>query len=326
MSRASGVPGAESAILAEDTTVATLRARQSLSGSFLALLSGAIAIGFAPIFVRLSEVGPVSTAFWRLGLALPLLWMADAAAGRHAPAVAVSGETAMPPPPLDRTAVWGMAVAGLFFAGDLTVWHWSIHFTSVLNSTMLANFAPVFVVLYAWVALRERITRRFLLAMAVALGGLVLLLGRDFRLDPRAMFGDALGLVTAIFYAGYIVSIKSLRGRFATISIMARTGLATGLALLPLALVSRERFWPLDTRGWTVLLGLAMVSHVGGQSLIAYALAKLPASVASVSLLVQPVTAALAAAVLLHEAVAPVQIAGMTLVLAGVFVARLEGK
>ena len=75
-----------------------------------------------------------------------------------------------------------------------------------------------------------------------------------------------------------------------------------------------------------MLLGLALVSHAGGQSLIAYALAKLPASVASVSLLVQPVTAALAAAVLLHEAVAPVQIAGMALVLAGVFVARLEGK
>ena len=325
MSRASGVSGAEPAVLAEDTAGATLRARPSLSGSFLALLSGAIAIGFAPIFVRLSEVGPVSTAFWRLALALPLLWMADAAARQRAPAVAASGET-VTPPPLDRAAVWGMAVAGLFFAGDLAVWHWSIHFTSVLNSTMLANFAPVFVVLYAWVALRERITRRFLLAMVVALGGLVLLLGRDFRLDPRAMFGDALGLVTAVFYAGYIVSIKSLRGRFATISIMARTGLATGLALLPLALVSRESLWPADTRGWMVLLGLAMVSHVGGQSLIAYALAKLPASVASVSLLVQPVTAALAAAVLLHEAVAPVQIAGMALVLAGVFVARLEGK
>ena len=325
MSRASGGSGAVS-VVAENGSGSTRYGHQSLSGSFLALLAGAVAIGFAPIFVRLSEVGPVSTAFWRLALALPLLWTADAAAGRRVPAVPVSGGTTAAPPPLDRAATWGMAVAGLFFAGDLAVWHWSIHFTSVLNSTMLANFAPVFVVLYAWVALRERITRRFLLAMAVALGGLVLLLGRDFRLAPRALLGDALGLITAVFYAGYIVSIKSLRGRFATISIMARSGLATGLALLPLALASRERFWPLDTRGWTVLLGLAVVSHVGGQSLIAYALAKLPASVASVSLLVQPVTAALAAAMLLHEAVAPMQIAGMALVLAGVFVARLEGK
>ena len=287
------------------------------SGSFLALLAGAVAIGFAPIFVRLSEVGPVATAFWRLALALPLLWVAAAVAESGAP-----GEVPASP----STATWGMAVAGLFFAGDLAVWHWSIHFTSVANSTMLANFAPVFVVLYARLAWRERVTRRFLLAMAVALVGLILLVGRDFRLDPRALFGDALGIVTAVFYAGYLISIKALRGRFPTISIMARSGLVTGLALLPVALVSREAILPGDGRGWLVLLGLAVVSHAGGQSLIAYALAKLPASVASLSLLVQPVTAALAAAVLLHEPVAPVQSVGMALVLAGVFVARQEAK
>ncbi len=48
--------------------------RRVPSGSFLALLGGAVAIGFAPIFVRLSEAGPVATAFWRLALALPVLW------------------------------------------------------------------------------------------------------------------------------------------------------------------------------------------------------------------------------------------------------------
>ena len=296
----------------------------ALGGSFAALVAGAVAIGFAPIFVRQSEVGPVATAFWRLALSLPLLWVIALVAERRPPP---GTEVPAGVPSARGGLAWrGMAVAGLFFAGDLAVWHWSIHFTSVANSTMLANFAPVFVVLYAWIALRERITRRFLLAMTVALGGLILLIGRDFRLDPRAMFGDALGIVTAVFYAGYLVSIKALRGRFATISIMARSGLVTGVALLPLALVSRETFWPVNARGWHVLLGLALVSHVGGQSLIAYALAKLPASVASVSLLVQPVTAAIAAAVLLHENVAPVQVAGMALVLAGVFVARIESR
>ncbi len=95
---------------------------------------------------------------------------------------------------------------------------------------------------------------------------------------------------------------------------------------MPLALISGETFWPVGARAWSVLFGLAVISHVGGQSLIAFALAKLPASVASVSLLIQPVTAALAAAWLLHESVAPVQIAGMALVLAGVFVARLESR
>ncbi len=296
-------------------------------GSFLALLGGAVAIGFAPIFVRQSEVGPVATAVWRVVLAVPVLWLIAALAPVEQPASAPGGSVPRPAASASRSAGWWMmTVAGLFFAADLAVWHWSIRFTSVANSTLLANFAPVFVVLYAWFAHRHRVTRRFLLAMLVAMAGMGLLIGRDFRLDSRALFGDLLGLVTAVFYAGYLLSIKDLRGRFPTVTIMARTALVTALALLPLAALSGETFWPRTAHGWAMVAGLALVSHVGGQTLIAYALAKLPAPVASVTLLVQPVTATLAAALLLGESVALLQAFGMVLVLAGVFVARQEGQ
>ena len=292
-----------------------------LGTSFLALLGGAVAIGFAPIFVRLSEVGPVATAFWRLALALPVLWTL-AALSSNKPAPAEPAPDSAPDSGW-RPMVW----AGLFFAADLGFWHWSIRFTSVANSTLLANFAPVFVVLYGWVALGQRVTGRFVLAMLVALAGTTLLVARDLNLAPQALFGDLLALITAVFYAGYLLSIKNLRGRFATVDVMARSGLVTGVALLPVALVSRETLLPHSAHGWMILGALALVSHVGGQSLIAFALAKLPTALASVSLLVQPVTATLAAAVLLkHEQVAPWQIVGMVLVLAGVFVARQEAR
>lgn len=294
--------------------------KTGLTSSFLALLGGAVAIGFAPIFVRLSEVGPVATAFWRLALALPVLWTLAALSNKTAP-------TESPTDPAPSSGWRPMTWAGLFFAADLAVWHWSIRFTSVANSTLLANFAPVFVVLYGWVALGQRVTGRFVLAMLVALAGTTLLVARDLNLDPRALFGDLLGLVTAVFYAGYLLSIKNLRGRFATLDVMARSGLITGLALLPVALASRETLLPPTAHGWMILGALALVSHIGGQSLIAFALAKLPTALASVSLLVQPVTATFAAAVLLkHEQVAPWQIVGMVLVLAGVFVARQEAR
>ena len=294
--------------------------RCGLSISFLALLGGAVAIGFAPIFVRMSEVGPVATAFWRLALALPVLWTLAAIGGR-------SGAVADNARDGNGSAMWPpMIWAGLFFAADLAFWHWSIHFTSIANATLLANFAPVFVVLYGWITLGQRVTRRFVLAMAVALAGTTLLVGSDFRLQPKALFGDLLGLITAVFYAGYLLSVKNLRGRFTTVAIMAHSGLVTGAALLPIALISRESLLPQTAHGWRVLIALALVSHVGGQSLIAFALAKLPTAVASVSLLVQPVTAAIAAAVLMGEPIAPWQGVGVVLVLAGVFVARQEGR
>ena len=291
---------------------------QAHGGSFLALVGGALAIGFAPIFVRASEVGPVSTALWRVTIAVPVLWLiaALAPAERSAPGAETKG----------RFGGWGlMLAAGLFFAGDLAVWHWSIRFTSVANSTLLANLAPIYVVLYGRFVHGQRSSRRFLGAMAVAMAGMALLIGRDFRLDPRALLGDALGVVTAAFYAGYLLSIKALRGHFPTAMIMARTGLLTALGLAPAAALSGETFWPHSPRGWAMVAGLALVSHVGGQTLITYALARVPAAVASVTLLIQPVAATLAAALLLHESVAAVQALGMALVLVGVFVARQEG-
>ena len=291
--------------------------------SFFVLLAGGVAIGFAPIFVRLSEVGPVATAFWRMFLSLPVLWVALAWSQRRT----ADATTAATEAPAEDRASWGpMALAGFLFAADLAFWHWSLHFTSVANATLLPNFAPVFVVLFGWLTLGERVTWRFLLAMGVALAGVCLLVGRDFHLQPQALLGDGLALITAAFYGSYQLSIKSLRRRSSTLVILVRSGLVAAALLLPMAVLSGEKLWPRTGHGWLLLGGLALIVHAGGQGMIAYALAKLPAAVASVSLLVQPVTAAFAAAIFLHEPVAIVQAAGVALVLIGVFVARQEGR
>ena len=297
--------------------------QRSSTTSFLILLAGGIAIGFAPIFVRLSEVGPVATAFWRMAISLPVLSAALAWSNRRHGTESDSPVVAAKP---DAAAWWPMALAGALFAGDLAVWHWSLHFTSVANSTLLTNFAPVFVVLFGSLVLGYRVTRRFLGAMVVALVGTCLLVGRDFQFQPHALVGDGLALVTAGFYGSYQLAIKNLRGRHGTLVILVRSGVVATALLLPLAVLSGEQLWPRTAHAWWVLVALALIVHAGGQGMIAYAMAKLPAAVASVSLLVQPVTAAIAAAVILHEPVAAIQAAGVALVLAGVFVARQEGR
>ena len=292
------------------------------TASFLILLAGGVSIGFAPIFVRLSEVGPVSTAFWRMAISLPALSVALALSSRREREDGSSERADAP-----AASSWGpMALAGFFFAADLAFWHWSLHFTSVANSTLLSNFAPVFVVLFGVMFLGQRVTRRFVGAMLVALAGTCLLVGRDFHFQPHALLGDALALVTAAFYGSYQLSIKNLRSRHGTLVILVRSGLVAAVLLLPVAVLSGERMLPRDAHGWWVLVGLALIVHAGGQGMIAYALAKLPAAVASVSLLVQPVTAALAAALILHEPVVALQALGVALVLTGVFVARQEGR
>ncbi|MEK7820513.1 MAG: DMT family transporter [Pseudomonadota bacterium] len=282
-----------------------------------ALLAGAVGVGFSPIFVRLSELGPTATAFHRVFWAIPVLalWCVlengrDRTAGR----------------PSARDAAGPLILAGLFFAADLTAWHWSIAFTSVANATLLANFAPIVVTLGAWLLFRERPTAAFVAGLALALAGAAILMGESVALSAEHLFGDGLGLVTAGFYASYILAVGRLRARFSTATIMTWSGIATAIALVPVVWVSGESLIPESGRGIAILLGLALISHAGGQSLIAYGLAHLPASFGSVVLLLQPVVAAVLAWALLGEPLSALQGAGGLVVLAGIVLARRASR
>ena len=281
--------------------------------ALLALFGGATFIALSPIWVRLADVGPTASAFWRVALAVPLLWVAFALAPRAGAALRPNWRL--------------LAAAGLAFAGDLVFWHWSIRFTSVANSTLLANLASIFVTLAAWVLWRQKPRALFLVALALALAGVGMLVRTSLDFSPRALLGDALGVVTAMFYAWYLLSVKGLRDRgAATLQLMAVTSTVTAAVLLPAALASGEALLPGGATGWLVLLGLAWVSHAAGQGLIAYALAHLPAAFSAVGLLFQPVMAAAFAWLLLGEPLVALQVAGGAVVLAGIYLARRSSR
>jgi len=278
--------------------------------ALFALFAGATCIALSPIWVRMSDVGPTASAFWRVALAVPLLWAVAALVPRH-------------PASADRRQRWLLAAAGLAFAGDLAFWHWSVQATSVANATLLANLSSIFVTLAAWLLWRQRPTGQFLLGLALSLVGVALLVRASLGFSSTALLGDAFGVITAMFYAWYLLTVKRLRDLgYATLRLMAVTTTLTAAILLPVALASGETMLPAGAGGWLVLFGLAWITHAGGQGLITYALAHLPAAFSSVGLLLQPVLAAAFAWALLAEPLVALQIAGGAVVLAGIYLAR----
>lgn len=293
-------------------TIVTPTRSQIATAALVLLLVGGAAIAFSPIFVRLSELGPVATAFWRMALALPAFWLWAA--------WPVSGSSPAP-------SAWGpyrwLGLAGIFFAGDLIAWHWALEFTTVSNSTILANCAPILVTLGAWSLFGQRVTATFITGLVMALAGATLLVGAGLSVSSQTWVGDLLSLLTACCYAGYILSVKQARANFSTSAMMAGAGTVACLILLPATLLWREPLLALSWSGWAVLLGLALICQVGGQSLIAYALAHLPAHFSSVTLLVQPALATFFAWLILGERVGSWQAVGGLIVLGGIFMARL---
>jgi drug/metabolite transporter (DMT)-like permease len=294
--------------LQREPTASFANGRQRLA--LPALLVGGIAIGFSPIFVRLSELGPVATGFYRLFLALPLLWLWMRWERRRA-GRAITGLNWLP-----------LAVPGLLFAGDIFFWHWSITYTTVANATLFANFAPAIVTFGAWIYLHEHITLRFLAGMVLAMGGAALLVNASAALGARYVLGDMLGLITACFFGAYVVAVARLRDRYAASTIMFYSSAVTCVALLAATLASGESLLPRSPGGWIVLFALAWISQAMGQGLIAYALGHLPASFSALVILIEPLTAAILGWVWLGEALGIRQGVGGVIVLAGIVVAR----
>jgi drug/metabolite transporter (DMT)-like permease len=287
-----------------------MTARTAESKGLAALLLGAACIGFAPLWVRWSETGPVATAFHRLLLALPVL------------ALWAIRERTTPPLPWSREdRLWTVA-AGVFFALDLAAWHLSIRFTSVANATLLANFAPIFVTLGAWLFLRESASPRFGMGMALALGGAWLVTGASLTPSATHVKGDILGIVTAAFYGSYQLCVARLRRRHRSGQILFFGSLTCIPLLWLFAYGLHERILPVSGRGWLVLLGLAITAQVLGQGFITYGFAHLPAGYSSLTLLLQPLVAAAAAWALLGESMSARQSLGGFILLAGIVLAR----
>jgi drug/metabolite transporter (DMT)-like permease len=283
-----------------------------------ALIIGALTMGMSPILVRLSELGPTATAFHRVFLALPVLWLWSAIEKRHE---AKSGIVS-PVRPATAKDYAIMALAGFFFAGDLATWHWSLQFTTVANSTLLATMAPIWVTLGSFILFKERFSKLFVFGLAFAIVGTMVLMGDSLRLSTDRLFGDFLGLVTGMFFGAYMLTVGRLRAHFSTSATMLLSTAVTAALLLPVSLISGEGMIAATLSGWVVLLSLALITHVGGQGAIAYALAHLPSAFTSVAMLLEGVAAVFLAWIILNEALGGLQIIGACVVVGGIVIAR----
>ncbi len=278
----------------------------------LALVGGAIAIGFAPVFVRWSEVGLNATAFWRLALALPALWLLARRSSAE-PLVPARGRGLL-------------ALAGLFFALDLCFWHASIALTSVANATLLANLTPLVVVLFYWFVRGQRPTLGFSLGAGLALAGAAgLALSTVTPAGTGAgdvLLGDAYGVGTAFAYAGYLLAVERARATGSGLQVTLASTAAAMVVTGGVALAFGENFWPASGAGWAVLVGLALLVHVIGQGGIVWALGQLPAPLSSVVILIQPLVAAGLGWLWLGEGLGPLDALCAALVLGGVLICR----
>ena len=275
--------------------------------AFACLVLSAVAMGASPIFVRLADVGPYASAFWRTLLALPLLWLWSRLETRSASRTR-----------FDRSAL----VAGLLFATDLFFWHLAIVNTTVANATFLATTMPIWVAFGAWLLAMETIGARTLSGIALCLVGGAALVGQSYGYAPERVAGDLFGVVTAVFFGGYVLSVRWARAHHAAGRLLFLSTMVTMPCLFVVALAMEPHILPQSAGGLIALLALALVSHVGGQGLALIALGTLPATFSSLVIFIEAIAAAVLGWLILGEELGALQIAGGVLILLGILVAR----
>lgn len=282
---------------------------------FLFLLLGVACLASGGIWVKLSEVGPIATAFYRIAIAMPiaLIWAIFSMAPRPR-----NGLLNVP-----RGDFLLLSVAGAFLAFDLILWHMSFHHTTVANANLLANLVPFVVVPVSWFLFGDRPTPVFLFGLFFTVAGVALLMAGKITPSLDNFFGDALAIATALFYGLYLVTVRQLRERYNAGDILFWSGFSSLVILFVTAAFWEKTLVPQTVNGYFILIFLAMLSHVGGQGLIAVSFGKLSTNFASVAVLMQPVIAAFYALLIFSEKLSLLEIIGAGIVLVGVYVAKI---
>ena len=278
--------------------------------AFAALIAGSLMLAFGPWMVRLADVGPVASGFWRLAIVAPILLAIGWRSAR---------EDASPGRPLIALIVIG----GLFFAADLASWHIGIGLTKLANASLFANCSSFLLVLYGFLIARQAPARLQLLSLASAAIGAALLLGSSYELSPSNFVGDLFALLAGLFYTFYLIAVDRARRVMKPMPVLALATVAGTLPLLLFALLLGETVMPTN---WWPVIALSVGSQLIGQGLLVYAVGHLSPVVVGIGLLTQPAAGSVIGWLRYGEGMSAADLAGALLIAAALVLVRVPEK
>jgi len=214
---------------------------------------------------------------------------------------------------------WAIMAAGLFFALDIGAWHIGIGMTRMANASLFGNSGSLVVMIWGLISLHRSPRLREWLALAAALGGGAILLGRSLEIDRTTLIGDLYCVAAGLLYSGYIIILQKYRASLGGWSLLTWSSLAGMPVLLGIALLRGEPVWPTN---WGPVIALAVLSQLLGQGLLVYALKHFAPLVIGLALLTQPAIAVAVGWLRFGESLGPLDFAGMAAVAAGLALAR----
>ncbi len=273
----------------------------------LVILLGIVGISFGSILTRLANAPSLVIAAYRMILASLILapfagWQARDEL-RH----------------LGRREFWLAVLAGLFLAAHFATWVTSLSLTSVASSVALVNIYPLFVAILAHFLYGERVTPPVVLGILIAVAGAAIVGYSDLGGTRQALVGDLLAVTGGIMVVGYVLVGRGVRRSVSLLAYILVAYSTAAIVLGLLCLVTGRPFTGYSAQTYLVLVLLALVPQILGHSSFNWALGYLSATLVSVTILGEPIGATLLAIPILGEIPPPIRVAGVVLILAGIY-------
>lgn len=278
----------------------------------LALVIAILGVSSSAILVRWSTASSTVIAFYRVLFTLAAV--APVAAIYHREAFSrISGRD------------WIAAVAaGIALAVHFVAFFESLSWTTIAASVTLVQTQPIFVAIGAVLLLGERVDRRIVVGIAVALVGAINMSlaepGEALPAGGDAMVGNVLAVGGGVMAACYLLAGRSLRQRVPIFPYVTIVYTACVAALFPAVIVSDAPVVAYPAREWILFLAMAAGPGLMGHTVLNWALEHVPSTIVSVTLLGEPVGATLLGVILLAEVPTQVTVIGGLVVLGGIYV------
>lgn len=261
----------------------------------------------ASVLIRYSEVGPIASFGYRLLIPCVFLYSF----------LAISKNEEKLPKKTFNIAV----ITCFFLALDLAFYSISLIYTSIAEASLLTNLCPFITTFIANIFLKEKVSLKYYFVLLLAFLGLLLLMSQA-GLSSKHLLGNWLAIISAIFYALFIILSKQLRNSCSTFRMMFTASLSGSVVLFTLALIFKEQIFPTTFKGALILLSIALFGHLLGNILYISRIKHISLVMSSLVLLIGPVFALLYGYVLFRETFSTQQLAGMFIIIMSVYLGK----
>ncbi|MBB5324421.1 drug/metabolite transporter (DMT)-like permease [Anoxybacillus tepidamans] len=272
---------------------------------YVAIMIGALSVSTSAIFVKWAQAPAAVTAFYRLFFTILFMTPFFFPYWRELRKIS------------KRDWLFSV-VSGVLLAFHFILWFASLDYTSVTSSVVLVTLQPLFAFIGGYVFFKEKLTvGAFFSGLLAILGSMIISWG-DFQISGKALFGDILALLACAMVTGYWLVGQDLRKR---LSLMTYTYVVYGVSSFTLFVYVLGFRYPLfsySKTDWLCFILLAIVPTLLGHSLMNWSVKWVSAATISMSILFEPVGAAILAYFLLGEMIQPSQWIGGILILAGI--------